>query len=282
MNAQILDGKQLADDILLQLKMQITQSYKIIPKLCTILVGNDPASMLYIEKKHSACEYIGIAYESIHLPANISTEQLIEVIHSKNIDDDIHGILVQLPLPEHINQTEILHYISPLKDVDGLNPYSIGDLVYNIDYFTPCTPKGIFRLLEHYKISNLTGKNVTIIGASIIVGKPLAIMAMNRNATVSVCNINTKKINDYLNDADIIISAAGTPNCIQTEAIKPGAVIIDVGINKVDNKIVGDINFNEAKAIASFITPVPGGVGPMTVAMLMENTLIAAAETNII
>ncbi len=277
---KLLDGNKIANQLLDNVKLSITEyktKFNSSPKLSTILVGNNPASEVYINNKIEACKKVGILSHNIRLSNKISQQELIEIILNLNQDPTITGILIQLPLPKHIPNHKILEQIDPLKDVDGLSPLSMGKLCYKISALNVCTPLGIIRLLKYYNLENLAGKNVTIVGSSIIVGKPLAIMLMDLQATVTICNIFTKDLKNKIKDADILISAIGKRNIIDSSWLKPNVVAIDVGINRDEiGKIHGDLDFDTAKNIASFITPVPGGIGPMTIAILMENTLTAA------
>jgi methylenetetrahydrofolate dehydrogenase (NADP+)/methenyltetrahydrofolate cyclohydrolase len=276
MNNKILDGKKLAEKLNSELEKQVKKAVEktgIKPKLATILVGSDPASKIYVNIKHRTCKSVGIDSIVIELDENISREDLLNTIDKINQDNSIHGILLQIPLPEHLRTytNEFLEKISPLKDADGLHPLTRGKLFdYNEDQ-GPCTPKGIISLLENNKIE-LKGKDVVIINRSNLVGKPLIFMLLKRNATVSICHTSTKDINSYIRKADIVIVAVGKPNFITKEKIKEGAIIIDVGINRIEGKLCGDVDFDGVLEKCGKITPVPGGVGPMTVAMLCENT----------
>ncbi len=277
-NDKILDGKKLADKLNLELKSNIhdlTNTLKIRPKLATILVGEDPASKIYVNIKHKTSAYVGIESVMLNLVENISKHELIKNIRKLNKDKSIHGILLQLPLPQHLRKhtIEFLEQISPIKDVDGSHPCNRGKLFDYDETMAACTPKGIIALLEHNDIE-IKGKNVTIINRSNLVGKPLIFMLLKRNATVSVCHTSTRDINSYIKNADILIVAVGRPNFITKEKIKDNVVIIDVGINRVDGKLCGDVDFDGVIDKCSKITPVPGGVGPMTVSFLLQNTYI--------
>ncbi len=282
MPAQILDGNKIANERLSLLKAKIETFHKtnqILPKLVVILLGDDPASKIYVQNKLQACKDVDMSCQDILLTNNTTQEQLLKIIDEHNNKEDVHGILVQLPLPKHIDQNIILSAINPLKDVDGLHPINMGKLLQNTPTFIPCTPLGIINLLEHYKLHNFTEKNVTIIGSSLIVGKPLAMLLTNLGATVTLCNILTKDLSKHLTNADLIVSAIGKRNIVQTKWFKPGIILIDVGINRHDDgTISGDLDFESAKKVASYITPVPGGVGPMTVTSLLENTYLAATN----
>jgi methylenetetrahydrofolate dehydrogenase (NADP+)/methenyltetrahydrofolate cyclohydrolase len=272
--AQIIDGKIVSKLVKDNIK-SIIESKKISPSLAVILVGNDPASLTYVRNKTKECLEVGISPKDYHLPEDTSEEKLLELIGNLNKDDDIDGILVQLPLPKHINTNKILNAISPYKDVDGFHPENVGKLMIGTPFVEPCTPKGVIRLLEHYGIS-VEGKRAVVLGRSNIVGKPMAIMLLHRNATVTICHSKTKDLSEITKQADILVSAIGIPNFVKADMIKKDAVVIDVGINKVEengkSKLVGDVDFENVKEVASYITPVPGGVGPMTRAMLLENT----------
>lgn len=273
---KILDGRKLADKLNLELKSKINKSAKILgtrPKLATLLIGEDPASKIYVNIKHKTSTQVGIESVMVNLAENISHNALIKQIKKLNNDASIHGILLQLPLPQHLreNTIEFLECISPIKDVDGAHPYNRGKLFDYDESMAACTPKGIIALLEYYKIE-IKGKNVTIINRSNLVGKPLIFMLLKRNATVSVCHTSTQDINSYIKNADILVVAVGHPNFITKEKIKTGVVIIDVGINRVEGKLCGDVDFDGVINKCSKITPVPGGVGPMTVSFLLQNT----------
>lgn len=281
MSASLLDGRLVSDLILTNLSQQVQELKKqgVSPKLVIVLVGKNPASVSYIRQKSLAAEKVGLAHEEIHLPESITTDELVVRIQTLNEDKAVHGILVQLPLPDHVSAPLVTRAIDPAKDVDGFGAYNLGKALLSAEFedLAPCTPRGIVRLLEHYKISP-AGKHVVILGRSNIVGKPLAVMLINRDATVTVCHSKTKDLATHTLRADILIAAVGKPKMITKEMVKDGAVVIDVGINKVENKIVGDCDFEEVSKKASFISPVPGGIGPMTVASLMENVVTAATR----
>ena len=276
--AEILDGKNLSEKIITELKKKVDEQEKK-PGLAVLIIGKNPTSLIYVNKKEDACKAMGVYSEKHMLPEDVNEEEVIKLIKKLNYDKKIHGILIQLPLPDHLNENRILNELSPLKDVDGLNPLNLGKLLKSEDSFIPCTPKGIMRLLKEYNI-NLKGKNVVIINHSNIVGKPLSLMMLNKNATVTVCHIDTKDLMMHTKNADILITAAGVPGLIKTNMLKERVIVIDAGIYKRGNKIMGDVDFENVSKIASYITPVPGGVGPMTVAMLMENTLLAMKKTD--
>lgn len=270
MNAHIIDGKSLANQILQDLKQKIT----VAPKLAVVLVGDNPASHLYVDKKRKAAQSVGIASEDHLLANNTSETQLLALIQKLNDDPDTHGILVQLPLPEHLNAGKILNAINPYKDVDGFHPYNLGRLAARQPLLRPCTPYGVIKLLEHIDL-DLKGINAVVVGASNIVGRPMALELLLKGATTTVCHRFTKNLAEHVNQADLVIACAGKPHLVKGQWIKQNACVIDVGIHRIDNKIIGDVEFDKACERASFITPVPGGVGPMTVAMLMENTYTA-------
>jgi tetrahydrofolate dehydrogenase/cyclohydrolase, NAD(P)-binding domain protein len=270
-----IDGKAFSQVILEKIKEehnQLKEKYGKQAGLAVVIVGNNPASQVYVRNKMKACENVGFYSENIELDENISEEELLQEIDKLNKNDRINGILVQLPLPSHINELKIIDSISPEKDVDGFHVANIGKMVIGDETgFLSCTPYGIMQLLEEYKIE-IAGKDAVIIGRSNIVGKPMALMLIQKGATVQVCNSRTKDLRKKLNDADIIIVAAGVPKLLKKEDVKEGAVVIDVGINRVDGKICGDVDYEEVLEKASYITPVPGGVGPMTIASLIKNT----------
>ena len=268
----ILDGKLLANKITEELKIK-TQSLTKKPKLAVLLVGDNPASQIYVRNKQKKAEYIGFESLVIPLPKEATEDNILEHIYILNEDTNINAILVQLPLPEGINQQKIIEAIDPIKDVDGFTSYNFGRLALGYKpYAYPCTPKGIIKLLEEYNIE-LSGKNVLVIGRSNIVGKPVSLMLQQKNATVTMANSYTQNLQEISKQADIIISAVGKPKFITQDYVKDNAVVIDIGINRTDCGLCGDVDFEETKEKASFITPVPGGVGPMTIAMLMKNTL---------
>ncbi len=274
----LLDGKSLSEKIRADIRREVETFVSRglrPPTLAVVLVGDDPASKVYVGNKKKACEKVGIRSISYELPENTTTEELLELIAQLNAEDEVDGILVQLPLPPHINQQEVILAISPKKDVDGFHPENMGRLVARIeDGFIPCTPLGIDLLLRHYNIE-VKGKDVVIVGAGFIVGRPLSLLMLWRDATISVCHIHTRDISKYTRQADILISATGVPHLIKAHMVKEGAVVVDVGISRVGDKIVGDVDFEEVKEKVYAITPVPGGVGPMTVSALLLNTLKA-------
>jgi len=269
--ATILDGKGLSEKILKGLKEKISELDRK-PTLAVVLVGTDPASQIYVRNKKTAAEKIGIKSLVITLPEDISEQNLIEQIHILNEDKNINAILVQFPLPKNINENKIVETIDPVKDVEGFHPYNIGLRGLGAkDVALPCTPKGILRILKEYSIS-IEGKNAVVIGRSDIVGKPTAQLLLKENATVTIAHSKTKDLKNHTKMADIIVVAIGKPNFLTEDMVKEGVVIVDVGINRTETKLCGDADFERVKNKASFITPVPKGIGPMTIAMLMENT----------
>ncbi|MGC9114297.1 MAG: bifunctional 5,10-methylenetetrahydrofolate dehydrogenase/5,10-methenyltetrahydrofolate cyclohydrolase [Candidatus Micrarchaeia archaeon] len=270
----ILDGRKAAAEIRADVAAKLKQK-KLKASLAVVLVGKNPSSVLYTNLKHKACQEACIESRNFELDENASEKELLSLIDLLNADEKFDGILVQLPLPKHINTAHVLAAIKPEKDVDGLNPVNLGGLLIKQELFIPCTPKGILRLLEKYKV-DVKGKRCVIVGDSVEVGKPLAVCLLNRGATVFVCNEHTRNLASITREADILVSATGVPHLIEKDMVKPGAVVIDVGISQVGGKITGDVDFAEVEKVASAITPVPGGVGPMTIAMLLENTLLAA------
>jgi methylenetetrahydrofolate dehydrogenase (NADP+)/methenyltetrahydrofolate cyclohydrolase len=270
----ILDGKKVSEMRLELLKEQIEDD-DLRPHLATIIVGNDPASKMYVRMKHRACEQVGIGSVGIELPGDATTEKVLEKVLQLNADPEIDGILVQLPLPEQVDAGRVIEALSPVKDVDGYHPENLGLLFSGKPRFTSCTPTGIMTLLAEYKIP-VAGMRAVIAGRSIDVGRPMAALLLNADATVTICHSRTQDLADELKRADILVSAIGKAHFIRPEMVKPGAVVIDVGINQLDGKLVGDVDFAAVREIAGAITPVPGGVGPMTIATLMENTFRAA------
>ncbi|MDX4064248.1 bifunctional methylenetetrahydrofolate dehydrogenase/methenyltetrahydrofolate cyclohydrolase FolD [Aliarcobacter skirrowii] len=275
----LLDGKALSAKIKEEVKVEVTQIVKeknITPGLAVILVGNDAASATYVASKAKACKDAGI-YSVVHeMPDSITQEELLDTINMMNNNPKLDGILVQLPLPKHIDTTTVLEAINPLKDVDGFHPYNVGRMVSNLDSFLPATPFGVMRMFEEHNIE-VSGKDVVVIGSSDIVGKPMASLLINKKATVTVCNSRTKDLKAHTSKADIVIIAVGVPYLLKEDMVKDGAVVIDVGINRLDTgKLVGDADFEGLKNKCSFLTPVPGGVGPMTIAMLLKNTIKAS------
>jgi len=274
MAATILDGKKCSEMRLEILREEIEEC-GLHPHLATVIVGKDPASQMYVRMKHRACEQVGIGSVGIELPSAIATEKVLEKVRQLNADPEIDGILVQLPLPKGIDSERIIDAIDPAKDVDGYHPENMGLLFSGKPRFTSCTPTGIMTLLAEYKIP-VSGARAVIAGRSIDVGRPMAALLLNADATVTICHSRTKNLAEELKQADILVSAVGKAHFIHPEMVKPGATVIDVGINQLDGKLVGDVDFAAVKEVAGAITPVPGGVGPMTIATLMENTLKAA------
>lgn len=275
----LLDGKALSNKIKDEVKVEVEQlqnDFNITPGLAVVLVGDDAASATYVNSKHKACETAGI-YSEVHTKSSSTTqEELLTLIETMNHNPKLDGILVQLPLPKHIDTTTVLEAINPLKDVDGFHPYNVGRMVSNLDAFLPATPFGVMRMFEEYGIE-LSGKNCVVIGSSDIVGKPMASLLINAKATVTVCNSRTKDLKAHTSVADIVIIAVGVPFLLKEDMVKEGAIVIDVGINRLESgKLVGDADFEGLKQKCSHLTPVPGGVGPMTIAMLLKNTLKAA------
>ena len=288
--AIIIDGKKISSDIKNELKARVENitAKGIKPKLALLLVGEDAASQMYVRSKERYCNDIGIESVVLRMPNTTTEEEVLDIIDKWNNDKTVNGILVQLPLPKHINESKVLLSISPSKDVDGFHPENVGRLVAGLPSYVPCTPLGIYELLKRYKI-NLKGKHCVVVGRSNIVGKPIANLLMqkepNANAIVTVCHSAAPDISYYTKQADILIAAVGSPELIKGEDVKEGVVVIDVGINRVEDpstekgyRVVGDVNFAEVSKKASAITPVPGGVGPMTIAMLILNTLRSAEK----
>jgi len=273
----VIDGKRIAKEIREELKKRVEKlkEKNIKPTLAIILVGDNPASILYITNKQKAAREVGIECIIHKFSEEAEEEEVLGLIQRLNEDEKIHGIIVQLPLPKHLNEQIILDSISPEKDVDGLTPFNAGNLSLGNERIAPCTPKGIIKLLEKMKIE-VEGKNVVIVNNSNVVGKPLALMLTNRFATVTLCHVKTKDLKEHTKKADILITATGVPCLIKADMVKEGAVVIDAGIKYSEKRIEGDVDFENVKKKASYITPVPGGVGPMTVAMVLENTLILA------
>ena len=276
---EILDGKELAQKIRSNLKIKVDELKLegIHPKLAVIMIGEDPSSKIYVRNKSKACEEIGIEYEEFLLKDTIQMEELLKLIDTLNKRQDVHGILLQSPIPNNLDINLAFKSIVPEKDVDGFNPVNVGRLCLNQDGFVSCTPFGVMKLLEEYDI-DVEGKNAVIIGRSNIVGKPMAQCLLNKNATITICHSKTKELDKITKTADILISAVGKPKFVKKNMVKEGAVVIDVGTNRLeDGKLVGDVDFDEVAPITSYITKVPGGVGPMTIAMLMTN-IVKAAE----
>lgn len=275
---EIINGKELAKKVRKELKEEVKElkAEGINPKLAVVMVGNDPGSTVYVRNKSKACEKVGIEFEEFLFDSDTSEEKLLEVIQKLNSDNSIHGILLQSPVPKHININKAFRTILPEKDVDGFNPINVGNLSIGEDAFISCTPYGIIKMLEEYSIETV-GKNAVILGRSNIVGKPMIQCMLNKNSTVTVCHSKTKNIEEIIRNADIVIAAIGKPQFVKADMVKDGAVIIDVGINRLeDGTILGDVDYEKVAKKASYITPVPGGVGPMTIAMLLNNVVKAA------
>ncbi|NPV62116.1 MAG: bifunctional methylenetetrahydrofolate dehydrogenase/methenyltetrahydrofolate cyclohydrolase [Methanotrichaceae archaeon] len=275
----IIDGKALASQVEEESRKKIEELAKlgIVPGLATVLVGENPASQMYVRLKHSACGRVGIRSENVLLPEDATEEELLSKIEELNGRKDVHGILLQLPLPKGIDPRRAMMTIAPEKDVDGFHPQNMGALLLGAERMVPCTPKGIIYALEKLG-KDLQGAEVVIVGHSNVVGKPLAAMMLNRNATVQVCHVFTKDLSKHTRDAEVLVVAAGVPALIKADMVRPGAYVFDVGINRVGDKTVGDVDFEAVKDIAAAITPVPGGVGPLTVAMVVSQTVQAAEE----
>ena len=273
----IIDGKALASDVEVETRSSVLKLGEngIVPGLATVMVGENPASQMYIRLKHSACSRVGIKSENVVLPDSTTEEQLINKINELNMRSDIHGILLQLPLPKGLRPSKAMMTIRPEKDVDGFHPENMGALLLGAEKLVPCTPRGIIYALERLG-KKLEGAEAVIVGHSNVVGKPLAAMMLNRNATVQVCHVFTKDLCRHTKDAEILVVAAGVPSLIKKEMVKEGAFVFDVGINRVGDKTVGDVDFDAVLDVAGAITPVPGGVGPLTVAMLLRQTVQAA------
>lgn len=280
----ILDGRMVSKEILLKLSSDVSRMHldNIYPKLAVILVGKEEASLSYIRQKQKACVVTGIEWEQFDYEEDVTTDELIEKIEELNENDKIHGILVQLPVPKHIFTPNVIRAISPSKDVDGFTAYNLGKMLLSTDFedLAPCTPLGVIRMLEYYDIK-IEGKEAVVVGHSNIVGKPLSIMLLNRNATVTTCHVYTADLAEHTRRADILCVAVGRAGLITEDMVKEGAVVVDIGVNRMENgKLCGDADFEKIVKKASYITPVPGGAGPMTVACLMENTVRAAKRLN--
>lgn len=275
--ANIIDGKQISKDIKEELKEEVASLAAQGRKCClaVIQVGNDPASSVYVGNKKKACAYVGIESLAYELPEETTEEELLTIIDKLNKDANVHGILCQLPLPKHINEDHVIKAISPKKDVDGFHPQNVGALVIGEKGFVSCTPAGIIQLLKRSNIE-MDGKHCVVVGRSNIVGKPMSLLMLRENATVTICHSHTKNLKEICKEADILIVAIGKPQFIDKEYVKDGSVVIDVGIHRDENnKLCGDVKYDEVEPVASYITPVPGGVGPMTIAMLMHNCVEA-------
>ncbi|AEH59943.1 Methylenetetrahydrofolate dehydrogenase (NADP(+)) [Methanosalsum zhilinae DSM 4017] len=278
--SKIIDGRKLAKKIEREVKEDADQlrAQGVIPCLASILVGDDAASKLYISLKHRACDRAGILAKDYHLPSETSQGELTELIERLNQDDEVHAILVQLPLPESINEQEVMETIDPSKDADGFHPFNMGRLLIGNEGLVPCTPRGIIRALDEYQV-NVEGKHAVVVGHSNVVGKPMAAMLLNRNATVSVCHVYTQDLNKFTSQADILIVATGVKHLIREDMVKEGSIIFDVGITEENGKIYGDVDYENVIERASLITPVPGGVGPVTVSILLEHVIKACRSS---
>jgi methylenetetrahydrofolate dehydrogenase (NADP+)/methenyltetrahydrofolate cyclohydrolase len=282
MTARLIDGKKIAETLRGEVARRLGEfqaATGVTPRLAAVLTGDDPASAVYVKNKHTACAAVGLGTEVIRLPHQTTEDELLAVVHQLNGDPGIHGILVQLPVPPHINPQRVLDAVTPLKDVDCFHPENVGRLAQGRPRFLPCTPAGVQRLLIQEQIPT-AGQHIVVLGRSDIVGKPLALMLMQKgvggNATVTVCHSQTRDLPTITRTADILVAAIGVPRFVTPEMVRPGAIVIDVGINRVDGRLCGDVDFEPVREVASAITPVPGGVGPMTIALLLENTLTAA------
>lgn len=280
MAAKILSGKDVAAHMLESLKADVK---KYDPKLVIVQIGEDPASSSYIKQKFKSCEAVGMRSEHLHLSDKTTKDELFTLIDKLNVDTDVTGFIVQLPLPSHLEEfvPQVIRAIDPKKDIDGFGAYNLGKMFLSkeFEHLPPATPAGIIELLEYYKI-DVAGKHVVVVGRSNIVGKPIAVMLLNRDATVTICHSKTKNLSEITKQADILIAAVGRPQMIKAEMIKKGVVIVDVGMNRIESGLVGDVDFENVKEIASAITPVPGGVGPLTVASLMRNCVRAKQRQN--
>ena len=279
MSAVVIDGKQISSEIRKEITVDVSELKKqgIQPGLAVVLVGDDPASHVYVKNKEKGCDETGIDSYKFERPADMKEEDLLSLIDELNKDAKINGILVQLPLPGHIDEHKVLMAIDPKKDVDGFHPINVGKLVVGNAKLIPCTPRGTIELLKRSGVE-IEGKNAVIVGRSNIVGKPVSMLLLQENATVEICHSRTKDLSEHTRRADILVAAIGKPKFITKDMVKDGAAVIDVGVNRLDTGLCGDVDFDEVKEVASVITPVPGGVGPMTIAMLLKNTVTAAKE----
>ena len=280
MSAELLNGREIAKDYRagLQEQVEALKEKGITPNLTVVIVGNDGASLSYVKSKNKAAEKIGMASDIVHLEESATEEEVLDTVRRLNEDENVHGILVQVPLPKQVDENKVLEAIAPEKDVDGFSPINIGRLYTGQETFIPCTPLGIMELLKH--TGSLEGKDVAVIGRSHIVGQPVAKLLTNENATVTLMHSRTKNMVEKLKDFDVVVSAVGKPGLIKGEDLKEGAIVIDVGNTVVDGKLVGDVDFESAQEVASYITPVPGGVGPLTITMVLNNALVAAKRAN--
>lgn len=280
MSAELLNGREIAKDYRagLQEQVEALKEKGITPNLTVVIVGNDGASLSYVKSKNKAAEKIGMASDIVHLEESATEEEVLDTVRRLNEDEKVHGILVQVPLPKQVDENKVLEAIAPEKDVDGFSPINIGRLYTGQETFIPCTPLGIMELLKH--TGSLEGKDVAVIGRSHIVGQPVAKLLTNENATVTLMHSRTKNMVEKLKDFDVVVSAVGKPGLVKGEDLKEGAIVIDVGNTVVDGKLVGDVDFESAQEVASYITPVPGGVGPLTITMVLNNALVAAKRAN--
>lgn len=280
--ATLLDGRVVSDSLLAQVKSDVDglKAKGVTPKLVVLFVGENAASQVYVGKKQQACERVGMLSERLDFPADITQDSLLAEIQKLNQDPSVTGMIVQLPIPQHIDPALVIKAIDPYKDVDGFHAYNVGKMLLSADFedLAPCTPKGITKILDHYKI-DVKGMDAVVIGRSNIVGKPMSVMLLNRDATVTICHSRTKNLLKYTRDADLLVVAVGKPKFLTDDMIKEGAIVIDVGMHRLDDgKLCGDVDFESVEPKASMITPVPGGVGPMTVACLLMNTVTAAKK----
>ena len=277
--AKILDGKLMAEDLTKDQTRRVAElaAKGVIPGLAVVLVGEDPASQIYVRNKGIACETVGVHSKTIRLPQSASQDEVIATVDELNSDDSIHGILVQLPLPGQLDEAAVLARILPQKDVDGFHISNAGKLFSGQAGVVPCTPKGILHMLKQGGV-DLAGKDAVVIGRSNIVGKPAAMLLLNENCTVTICHSRTQNLKEHCRRADILVAAIGKPRFVTADMVKPGAAVVDVGINRVDGKVVGDVDYEAVSEVAGYITPVPGGVGKLTISMLIENTLEAACR----
>lgn len=279
---QIIDGKKVSDEVKAQVakETELLKSKGIVPGLAVVIVGDDPASRVYVNNKKKACELVGFKSEEYALPAQTTQQELLDLVETLNDKKDINGILVQLPLPEHLDEKQIIEAINPIKDVDAFNAVNVGKIMIGDYDFLPCTPAGVMEMLSYYNIP-VSGKNCVVIGRSNIVGKPMAMLLLHQNGTVTICHSKTRNLNEICAGADILVAAVGIPKFVKADMVKEGAAVIDVGMDRDENgKLCGDVDFDDVKEKTSYITPVPGGVGPMTIATLMKNTLKACKLQN--
>lgn len=279
---QIIDGKKVSAEVKAQVakETELLKSKGIVPGLAVVIVGDDPASRVYVNNKKKACELVGFKSEEYALPAQTTQQELLNLVETLNDKKDINGILVQLPLPEHLDEKQIIEAINPIKDVDAFNAVNVGKIMIGDYDFLPCTPAGVMEMLSYYNIP-VSGKNCVVIGRSNIVGKPMAMLLLHQNGTVTICHSKTRNLKEICAGADILVAAVGIPKFVKADMVKEGAVVIDVGMDRDENgKLCGDVDFDDVKEKTSYITPVPGGVGPMTIATLMKNTLKACKLQN--